>query len=178
MSDHIRAPSGWSIERSLQLWNTIRETLQADPELDFDEDVILRAFENAQVATPDRLLERLIDAATWADRREAEADQLHKAFRDRRDRYAERKDLLRRTIFDLMNVLGVRSHAAQLARARIQAAPDAVAVLKPALLPEDCFRVVRTPSKETIRAKLEAGDDLQGAAVLTNGGEILVLTKV
>lgn len=173
-----RAPSGWSIERTLEVWRNLQERFAADPDLDFDEAVIARAFETAGTATPEELVSRLIDAAVWAARREDEAEELRKAFQVRRDRYALRKDLLRRTIQDLMGMMGWRRHVGLLGSVRLQQGPDGVQVVEESQLPNDCFTVTRTVSKTAIREYLNAGNDLGGAAVLTNGGEILVLTRV
>jgi hypothetical protein len=170
-------PSGWQIERSLQLWHTLHEALQNDPQLEHDEDVVLQQFDNVE-STLDSHLDSLVNAAAWAAIREAEADALHKALEDRRNRYAARKDLLRRTIFDLLNVLRRRKHSTTMATVRVQTGPKSVTIVDESKLPDSCFIVTRAVSRTLIREHLGQGDDLQGAAVLSNAPDILVMTRV
>lgn len=174
----IKPPSGWSIERSLQLWRQVQAAIDEDPDLAPDEAVVLAEFQAAHVLTPDEILNRLLDAAVWIDRRIVEADALHREYQERRDRYEARKELVRDTLFGLLGTLERRSHRSRLGKAHIRATQPSVVILDAERLPDDCVKIERTPRKTIIKEHLEAGEDLGGAAVMSNAGEGLYIQKV
>ena len=52
--------------------------------------------------------------------------------------------------------------------------PQSVEIVDEGLLPEEFFRITKTPNKTLIGEKLKAGEDVPGAQ-LSNGGESLTI---
>lgn len=173
-----RPPSGYAIERSVSAWQQVREALLADPDLVLDELVITAALVAADITNPDVLLERLIDAAVWCDRRADEAEELRKNMIARRDRYRARLETMRATILNLMSALEKSSHRAKLGLAVMSMSRPGVLVTDADKLAPEYVRVTvtREPDKTAIRADLDQGVVVEGA-VMSNAVPVLTIRK-
>jgi hypothetical protein len=171
----IRPPSGWQIEQSLALWNYLRGMIDSDGDLDHDEDVIARGFVEANMPPPEKLLERLIDAIVWANRRMAEAEILRKEYVERRDRYEVRRETLRSIALDLMRVLEQRRYRGTIGVARIGRSQPAVVITDAEKLTDEYVKTTREPRKSLIHEHIDAGVIVDGAT-LSNPGDTLIVT--
>jgi hypothetical protein len=182
MSDDVKTPavpSAWSLERAVSAYQQIRAALDADPDLEADEAVINAALAAADAQHPEALLERLIDAAVWMQRREDEADELRKEVTARRDRYATRRETIRLTITELLEVLDKKSHRGRLGLASVVMAPPSVVITDDEALPDEYVRIAiaRSPNKTLIREDIDNGVVIPGAT-LSNSAPILRIKRL
>ncbi len=170
-----RPPSAWQLEKSVSLWQQLRETLQDDMSLSEDEAVT--SLPDSSLPSPHVLLQRAIDAAVWSDLRADEADNLRKRFAARRDRYQERGAKIRQTINDLLQVLDLKAAEGDLGSADLVKGPRAVLITDIDQVPTELKAVVTTVTakKNPIGDKLKAGETVPGAE-LSNPGLVLRIT--
>lgn len=180
-NEEVRPPSGAAIEASVSAYQRLKAEYAADAALDLDEDVIAFELANANVADPRDLLARIIDATVWAERRAQEAKALKNEYHERQQRYEVRSDDLRLLAQRFLNALELRHHRGRIGKARLQAAPDSVVVLDLEQLErvygEKYVKIEKQARKRELSADLRNGETIDGA-VLSNGGVMLVVTKV
>jgi hypothetical protein len=176
MSNTPKVPSGWQLERAVSAWEQLRELYASDPALADDEQVIRTALADAGVTHPAVLLDRVIDACAWAVTRAEEADAMRASFRDRRDRYRKRHDVLKQLAFDLLVVLGEQSRSARLGRAALRESPPGVVITDEEALEDRFVRIIREPQKSEIKKALKDGEVVEGA-VLSNPATTVVVTR-
>jgi hypothetical protein len=165
-------PSAFILEKSAAAWQALQDQLDVDAGMVSDEFVSSPRLPrtDGQPGTlphPRILLERAIDAAIWTDRRAEESDNLRKRFTTRRDRYQQRSDAIRTTIEQLLALLGLDAHEADLGSASMRKRPQAVEITDIAVVPTTLKKteVVITPDKVTIGKMLKAGETVPGAAL-------------
>lgn len=174
MPTQPRVPSAYQLVEAVSRWEQRRQELLSDPDLIADE-AVLALTESLESERIDELLSRLIDSAIWAELRATEADDLHKALRDRRDRYLARKETIRRSIAELFEATGRERHRGNIGSASMGEGPDSVVVLDADLIPDELCRITREPNKTAIRERIEAGRTVPGA-VLSNAATVLRIT--
>lgn len=171
------APSAWQIERTLAAWHQAREALAADLNLMGDENAITEALgTDPQTATPDQLLERLINATVWAEARTEEARHIAAEFAERVRRYDRRGEVLRQTLMQLMQTLQRKRHDASMARATLARAADSMLVIDEAQVPDSYVTSERKLRRREMLADLKEGVVIAGATLVT-GGVIVQLRK-
>src|SRR4249920_1508412 len=155
-------------EFSVAMWEEIQQAQQADEMLENDETSgMLMPFDGPKAPPPHVLLERLIDAAIWADRRIEEADAIRKRIIDRKTRYQRRADRYRSQIKGLLDYLGEKSWEANEGSASMAKGVPSVIVTdidkleaaRPELVKVE---VVKTPLKLDIRPLLRDGETIEG----------------
>lgn len=175
-----QAPSAYALERVVSTFQKLATRLINDPDLIADEDVLATAL--AVENDADAVLNGLIRAAVWADRRVDEAEAERKAWIARRDRYDARLEAIRATIVDAMQALGRTRHRGieRLASISEPKAPKLqVDVDKlPAEYVQETTRTVidRLPRLDLIREDLAQGVVIEGASV-GNNPPVLRLTR-
>jgi hypothetical protein len=147
-----------------------------DADLADDEQTIFHTLDGNDVEHPLKLLDRVIDASTWAATRAEEADAMRAALRDRRDRYQRRYALLKQLAFDLLVVLGERARATRLGRAGLRESPSSVVILDEQALEDRFVEITRTPKRTEIKKALRDGEVVDGA-VLSNPATTVVITR-
>lgn len=170
MSPAPTPPSAWLLEKSVSLWQQLKDKIEADPSLADDEYVISRYLPNPDgglaLPHPAVLLKRLIDAAIWSDRRADEADNLRKRYTSRRDRYATRTEAIRTTIVELMAALNVQAAEGEEGAASMRKRPASVVITdldKVEKQDPTLVKVEKTARLTPIGAKLKAGEKVEGA---------------
>ena len=178
MSDDTpRVPSAWQLERAVSAFQQLEAIYAADPNLADDEEGIRRELADAEITHPDVLLQRAIDAAVWAAMREIEADNLRREVIARRDRYRARLANIRDIIEQLLTALEVTSARAKYGAASLRMGPPSVVLLDADLIPDDLCKITREPIKTDIRERIEAGEDVPGAA-MSNPAPVLQIRRL
>ena len=160
-----RTPSAYQLEQSVSLWQQLHAAIvEDDPSFEADEDEIERLIRDAGLHPPRVMLERLIDASVTAGHKVDHFDNLRKRYTTRRDRYREREDKLRRTIAQLMDVLGAKAVEAELGAASFTKPRASVEVPDITKLAEEFIkRTDPEPRRLEIAAALRAGKPVEGA---------------
>jgi hypothetical protein len=174
----IKPPTAADLETSVSLWERIQHDQQADEMLESDEvSGMILPFDGAgehpgsNVPPLNVQLERLIDAAIWADRRIEEADTIRKRAIDRKSRYQKRADRYRVKIKEILDYMEVKAWeanegSASLAKGRASVEItdiDKLEAQHPELVKVE---VVKTPDKIAIRNVLKDGT-VEGAEMST-----------
>jgi len=172
-----RAPGPSTIERCIAAWQRAKATLEADPNIDLDEQAIRTALDtDPSVVHPDELLRRIVTAIVFAEAREAESKTIAASMRARQHRYDARSGWLRELLFDVMAALERRSFAAPLATVSIRAGKASVVITDEQALPDAYIRTKREPDRDAILHGLIAGEVIPGA-VLSNPMPSVALIK-
>jgi hypothetical protein len=163
-------PSAFILEKSAAAWQALQDQLDVDGARVSDEFVSSPRLPRLDggpgtLPHPRILLERAIDAAIWNDRRAEESETLKKRFAQRQARYEQRSDAIRTTIEQLLALLGLDAHEAELGSASMRKRPQSVEIDDLALLPTTLKKteVITTPNKVDIGKLLKAGEAVPGA---------------
>ena len=176
-SDEPRAPSAYQIEQAVSAWQQLKATLLADEDLADDKNPIGRALMAANITDPHILLERLIDATIWLERRADEAADLESEMYQRKQRYSKRVERFRFQILDLLRALELKSRRARLAQALLTSAPPSTVITDEEAIPDKYFKTTRTLNRQELLHDLKAGEDITGAS-LSTGGTTLQIRKL
>ena len=172
-----RAPGPSTIERCIAAWQRAKALLEADPNIDLDEQAIKTALDaDPSVVQPDELLRRIVAAIVFAEAREAESKVIAASMTARQKRYDVRADWLRELLFDVMAALERRSFAAPLATVSIRAGKASVVITDEQALPDAYIRTKREPDRVALLADLMQGEIIPGA-VLSNPMPTVALIK-
>lgn len=180
MSDSNGAPwvpSAWQLERAVSAWQQLRALYVNDPALLEDEDVVGTALADAETIHPDLLLDRVIDALVWVERREVEADDLRREVTARRDRYRARAAAIRALIGDMMAALDVKSRRAKWGAASIAMGRPSLVLTDEQLVPDQYYRIERILMKSPLIDDLEHGVVVPGA-VMSNPSPVLRIRRL
>jgi hypothetical protein len=169
-------------EHSVSLWERIQHDQQADEMLESDEvSGMILPFDGAGTHPGSNVpplhvqLERLIDAAIWADRRIDEADAIRIRAIARRDRYRARADRYRgkiKELLDYMELTAWEANEGSASFAKGRASVEITDLDKLEAQRPDLVKVetIKTPDKIAIRDAIKAlGPDetLEGAEMST-----------
>jgi hypothetical protein len=181
-----KPPTSWQLEKSVALWQQIQHAQQQDEMLESDEvSGMIRPLEGSPENIPDPhvLLERLIDAAVWADRRVDEADNMRARAIARKARYQRRSDRYRNDIKQLMEVLAVAAWegeegTASTAKGRSSVLVTDIDKLEAARPELVKVETIKTPDKVAIRDAIKAlkPDETLEGAEMSNPEPILRIT--
>ena len=174
----IKTPTALEQEASVSLWERIQHDQQADEMLESDEvSGMILPFDGASEHPGSNIpplnvqLERLIDAAIWADRRIDEADAIRKRAVDRKARYQKRADRYRvniKVILDLMKLTAWEANEGAASLAKGRASVDVTDIDKLLETRPELVKVetIKTPDKVAIRNAIQAlkeGETIDGA---------------
>lgn len=172
-----RAPGPTTIERCIAAWQRAKATLEADPNIDLDEQAIKTALDaDPSVVQPDELLRRIVTAIVFAEAREAESKTIAASMTARQKRYDMRAEWLRDLLFDVMAALERRSFAAPLATVSIRPGKASVVITDEQALPDAYIRTKREPDRVALLDGLMHGEIIPGA-VLSNPVPVVALIK-
>lgn len=172
-----RAPGPSTIERCIAAYQRVRALLEADPNIEMDEQAIKTALDaDPSVVQPDELLRRIVAAIVFSEAREAESKTIAASMTARQQRYGLRSSWLRELLFDVMAALERRSFAAPLAMVSIRAGKASVVITDEQALPDAYIRTKREPDRVALLADLMQGEIIPGA-VLSNPVPVVALIK-
>jgi len=172
-----RLPSALALERAVSAFEQLRDIYGLDPTLADDEAEIREQLAAADIEHPETLLDRAIDAAAWADRREVEAEDMIREARARRDRYRARKANIRTLIAQLLDALEIKSRRAKYARVSVSLGPISVVLTDADLVPDEFVRIERHIQLTPIHEAIDAGRKVPGA-VLSNPAPVLRMVRL
>lgn len=162
-------PTAYQLERSVSLWQQLRQSMIVeDDTFVADEDAIELLIERAGAQPPAVLLSRLIDATVLVEQKQAHMDTLRKRYTARRDRYELRAQNLRKTVDQLMEVLGSTAAEGDLGSASYVKARAKVVVTDMAKLPPEYVKITDPePRKLEIASAIKGGKEVPGAEMST-----------
>lgn len=149
-----------------KLVNEIQHMLVAYPELADDEDLRLGMLEGETDLT--RIMSRLVRVR---NEKLADAEGLAAYIGDLSERKARQvrgADGIKSLMLSLMSVADIPKLALPEATVSVTKPRTSVEVVDVDALPQGTFATVRQPDKTAIKAMLEAGDDVPGAALKTS----------
>lgn len=100
-----------------------------------------------------------------------------KTLTERRDRLARGADGLKGLLLKLMATACLPSLKLPEATVTVSAGRSTVSIVDVEQLPQGAFTLVRQPDKTAIKAMIDAGDDVPGAAIVTGENTITVRMK-
>lgn len=153
----------------------IGDMLAAYPELLEDESLRADMLE-AETSLP-ALASKIVRARS---ERLAYAEGLNVYIKDltaRRDRFARGADGLKVLLLKLMATAKLPSLPLPEATLSVRAGNDTVSITDIDALPQGTFTTVRQPDKAAIKAMIDAGDDVPGAAIVKGENTLTVRTK-
>lgn len=177
MSDP-RGPSAYTIERCVAAWQRVRAEVAADQALIGDEAAIVAALETTGETTPDVLLDRLMQALTFAELRSTEAAWLIAEAQSRKHRYDRRVAMLRETVTEMLLAIERKTISTPYGTATVRAGVDRAMVLDVNMLPPGYVttEVVKHPDLRALKEDLQQGVIIPGA-ILSNGAPSLQVRR-
>lgn len=142
---------------------------------DFDEVTFLDTLEGETDAMDiaDRLIASALDADAMADAIKAQETEL----RARRDRMESRANAYRHQMMTLLDAIGVKKLERPRATISKRAGSTRVVIVDDAAIPSQLCKVVQTPDKAAIKAQLQAGEAVPGAALEMGPDSLSVRVK-
>jgi hypothetical protein len=173
-----RVPNGYDVEQAMShLLRAQQRLLAEDPELAADERLMHDMLEgDVEAGDYMDVIHRMMRAAVEAETMHTATKIMREKTETREKRWANRHSILRTAIFEAMQALRLKRIDLPDVTSRTQRGQRSVLILDEDKLPDDCVEIRRSPKKLIIKEKLAAGDDLNGAATLSNGADFLVLT--
>lgn len=145
-----------------QVANTIREMLGAD----FDLETFLDTIDGETDAMD--ILGKLIMAREDAKAHEAASKSVAEDYATRARRMVEKQRAIAKAIGQLLDAIGERKVAHPLGTVSRTAGTVSVEITDEASVPTQLCKITKSPDKTAIRAAIEAGEEIPGAA-LTRG---------
>lgn len=158
------APSAFYVERVMSVWMAARAQLAADPDLAGDENGAERILAGAD-ADVREILARLLRAALHADAMATAADTMAATLIERTKRYQGRRDALRDTAAQIMEIIGEKRVELPDLTASLATSQPSVVITDEAALPDEYWRVTRSPDKRAIGEDLKQGVVIDGATL-------------
>jgi len=155
-----------------EITNLLAAVYQSNPELKSDDDFKLDILEGSTdlLEIVDKLMINLSLTEGYI-----EGIKITRARIDARSvRLKNKSDVIRSIIRRLLEAAEMRKFTVPHGTASLTAKPQSVEIVDEGLLPEEFFRITKSPNKTLIGEKLKAGEDVPGAQ-LSNGGETLTI---
>jgi hypothetical protein len=172
----VNAPSAYAITAAMSAAQSALSRLEASGDVDTDEAAALAILRD-EAPEIDEVLRRLLRAKGEA---EANADAVKDritALEHREARFARQSEEYRRTVFAILDALGVRKWKSAEFTVSVLTGRPGVVITDPDALPDAFVKVTRAPDKAAIKAALEYGDDVRGAMLSNNLPTLSVRTK-
>lgn len=154
-----------------QVANTIRDMLGAD----FDAETFLDSLDGETDAMD--ILGKLILEREEAKAHEAAAKQVAEDYATRARRMAEKQKALAKAMGQLLDAIGERKVPHPLGTVSRTAGVVSVEITDEADVPTQLCKITKSPDKAAIRAALDAGDTVPGAALRRGEPGISVRTR-
>jgi len=155
-----------------EITNLLAAVYQSNPELKSDDDFKLDILEGSTdlLEIVDKLMINLSLTEGYI-----EGINITRARIDARSvRLKKKSDVIRSIIRRLLEAAEMRKFTVPHGTASLTVKPQSVEIVDEGLLPEEFFRITKSPNKTLIGEKLKAGEDVPGAQ-LSNGGETLTI---
>ena len=144
---------------------------------DFDSETFLDTLDGETDAldVADRIIARMLDSEALAEAVRGQEAEL----KARRERIDARADAYRRQLLPLLNAIGEKKLERPRATISRRAGLVSVQITDPASIPSQLQRVktIAEPDKAAIKAQLQAGEDVPGAALVYGDDGVTVRVK-
>ena len=165
-----RAPSAYAVQTAVTALAQLRERLlTADPSIVEDEQLYQDMLEGEDIDDYMAVIDRVIRSAIEANALIKAANAMQADLAERKARFTRRRDVLRQTALEAMEILGVPRIERGDFTASTTDLPPKVQITDEAALPPGYIRTHTEPDKLAIAAALKDGLDVAGAE-LGNGG--------
>ncbi len=153
----------------------VQNLLSLHPEMAADETLRMDMIEGETDAF--KLLALILDNIRDSQTMKAAIDERAKELDRRSLRYEAREDFMRKLALRIMETADLRKVQLPEATLSVRAAPPAVRIINPELIPEKFWRIKREPNLSQIKAVLKTGTLVSGCS-LNNAPDVLaVLTR-
>lgn len=172
----MNAPSAWTISAAMAAAQSALSRLEASGDVDTDEAAALAVLREEAPDIDDviaRLLRARGEARAYAEALDARVDDLTQ----RRDRYARQSEEYRRTVFAIMDALGVRKWQSAEFTVSVSDGRPGVVITDESAIPPKYFRPRVEIDRTEIRRALEAGETVPGAEIANGMPTMTVRTK-
>ena len=172
----MTAPSAWTIQAAMAAAQSALSRLQATGDVDTDEAAALAVLAE-EAPDVDVVITRLLRAMGEANGAAGMVDGRINALEMRRDRYHRQADEYRRTVFAILDALGVRKWKSAEFTVSVTDGRPGVVITDESALPDAFVRVERTPNKTAIKEAMERGEVVPGAEMTNGFAQMTVRTK-
>lgn len=172
----MTAPSPYAIQAAMAAAQSALSRLEASGDVDTDEAAALAVLRE-EAPNVDAVLCRLLAAADEADRMADALGTRLLVLGARRQRFLRQHDEYRRTVFAMLDALGLRKWKNAEFSVSITDGRPGVVITDEAALPEQFVRVTKTPDKTAIVRALQAGNEIPGAEMRNGMPSMRVNTK-
>jgi len=172
----VTAPSAWTISTAMAAAQSALSRLEASGDVDTDEAAALAVLRE-DAPDIDVVIGRLLRAMGEAQGNTVAADTRIDALELRRDRYTHQANEYRRTVFSILDALGLAKWKSAEFTVSLSPSRPGVVITDADALPDALCRVTRTPDKLAIKAALEQGEVIAGAEMQNSMPQMRVLTK-
>ncbi|RRY11378.1 hypothetical protein EGJ58_06865 [Brucella anthropi] len=148
------------------------DLVAAYPELAEDEELRADTIEGETDAY--RVLGKIIAIERDANTMLLAIGERAKDLAARKDRYTRRKDAMRALLLRLLKAANLNRVSLPEATVSIGKGRSGVEIVDESLLPDNVVKLKREPDKTAIKAALDAGEDVPGAALRVGGETITV----
>lgn len=171
-----RAPSGFALTRAMGELMAQRERLLAiDANIDDDAKLLADMLES-ETGDALQIIERVIEASIDADTM-ADAAKLRKLdIAERQARFEKRRDTLRGIALQALEVLNLQRLERPTWTASLRKLPAPLIVDEEAL-PDEWWKISRSPMKAEIRKELASGGEVAGAQLGNSATGISIRTR-
>ena len=171
----MTAPSAWTISAAMAAAQSALSRLEASGDVDTDEAAALAVLRE-EAPDVDVVLAKLLRAMSEAYSNHHAADDRADSLRKRAARFERQAEEYRRTVFAMLDALGVRKWSSPEFTVSVQDGRPGVVITDPAALPDQFVRVKREPDKTAIGAALANGP-VPGAELRNGSPSLTIRTK-
>lgn len=169
-------PSAWTISAAMAAAQSALSRLEASGDVDTDEAAALAVLRE-EAPDVDVVVTRLLRAMGEAG---ANADAIEQRVGDlqaRANRFLRQHAEYRRTVFAMLDALGVRKWSSPEFTVSVQDGRAGVVITDPAALPDQFVRIKREPDKTAIGCALREGHEVAGAELQNTMPSLVVRAK-
>ena len=172
----MTTPSAWTIQAAMAAAQSALSRLQATGDVDMDEAAALTVLAE-EAPDIDVVLVRLLRAMGEANATVEALEQRVLDLHARKARYSSQRDEYRRTVFAILDALGVRKWKSAEFTVSVTDGRPGVVITDESALPDAFVRVERTPNKTAIKEAMERGEVVPGAEMTNGFAQMTVRTK-
>lgn len=172
----MTAPSAWTIQSVLAVVGGTLSRMEADGTLPTDEAGLVAVLRE-EAPDVDVLILRLLRAATEAEANARAIAERTRALDERENRFLRQNREWRAAVYGILDVLGLTKWRHAEYSVSVSAGRPGVVVTDEAMLPDAYVKIERVPDRSAIKAALEAGEVVPGAALQNSMPTLTVRSK-
>jgi ferric-dicitrate binding protein FerR (iron transport regulator) len=172
----MTAPSPYAITAAMSAAQSALSRLEASGDVDTDEAAALAILRD-EAPEIDEVLRRLLRAMDEAGYNAETATTRAAHLKARAARFERQHEEYRRTVFAIMDALGVRKSKSGEFTVSISDGRPGIVITDEAALPDAFIRTTRAPDKTAIKDAIARGEHVPGVAMQNNPPVLTVRTK-